>query len=89
VTRARSRLRQCPGPAIAMLCVILAGGAAAGCAGKPYLSSGDANSAAVGYSGNDPAVATAVAKDACARYERVPRFLNAQENVAYFACEHP
>lgn len=87
--RPRSRLRQCPGPVIAILCVILAGGAAAGCAGKPYLSSGDANSAAVGYSGNDPAVATAVAKDACARYERVPRFLNAQENIAYFACEHP
>jgi hypothetical protein len=85
--RPRSRLRQCSGPAIRMLCVILAGGAAAGCAGKPYLSSGDANSTAVGYSGNDPAVATAVAKDACARYERVPRFLNSQENVAYFACE--
>ena len=87
--RPRSRLRQCPGPAIAMFCVLLVVGAAAGCAGNPYLSSGDANSAAVGYSGNDPAVATAVAKDACARYERVPRFLNAQENVAYFACEHP
>ena len=87
--RPRSRRRQCPGPARWMLYVVLAGGAAAGCAGKPYLTSGDANSAAVGYSGNDPAVTTAVAKDACARYERVPRFLNAQENVAYFACEHP
>ena len=87
--RPRSRRRQCLGPALRMLCVILVGGAAAGCAGKPYLASGDANSAAVGYGGNDPAVATAVAKDACARYERVPRFLNAQENVAYFACEHP
>jgi hypothetical protein len=53
------------------------------------LSSVDANSAAVGYGGNDPAVAAAVAKDACARYERVPRFLNAQENIAYFACEPP
>ena len=87
--RPRWRRRQSPGPAIWILCVILAGGAAAGCAGKPYLTSGDANSAAVGYSGNDPAVTTDVAKDACARYERVPRFLNAQENVAYFACEHP
>jgi hypothetical protein len=87
--RPRSRRRQCLSPALRMLCVILVGGAAAGCAGKPYLASGDANSAAVGYGGNDPAVATAVAKDACARYERVPRFLNAQENVAYFACEPP
>jgi len=85
----RSRLPHGAGPAIRILCLILAGGAAAGCPGKPYLSSGDANSAAVGYGGNDPAVAAAVAKDACARYERVPRFLNAQENIAYFACERP
>jgi hypothetical protein len=85
----RLRLRHGSGPTIRIFCVILAGGAAAGCPGKPYLSSGDANSAAVGYGGNDPAVATAVAKDACARYERVPRFLDAQENIAYFACERP
>jgi hypothetical protein len=87
--RLGSSLSQCSGPVIRMACAILAGGVAAGCAGKPYLTSGDANSAAVGYSGNDPAVATGVAKDACARYERVPRFLNAQEDVAYFACEPP
>ena len=85
----RSGLRRYSAPAIGILCAILVAAAAAGCAGQPYLSSGDADSAAVGYSGNDPAVATPVAKDACARYERVPRFLNAQENVAYFACEHP
>jgi len=87
--RPQSRLSRCSGPAMRMVCLILVGGAAAGCGGHPYLSSGDANSAAVGYNGNDPAVAIAVAKDACARYERVPRFLNAQESVAYFACEHP
>jgi hypothetical protein len=86
--RLRSQLSRGSGPAMRMVCLILAGGAAAGCGGQAYLSSGDPNSAAVGYSGNDPAVATAVAKDACARYERVPRFLSAQENVAYFACEH-
>jgi hypothetical protein len=82
-------LPQCSASAMVMLYLFLVAGAAVGCAGQPYLSSGDANSAAVGYSGNDPAVATPVAKDACARFERVPRFLNAQENVAYFACEHP
>jgi hypothetical protein len=87
--RRRSWLPRCSAPAMRMVWLILVGGAAAGCGGMPYLSSGDANSAAVGYSGDDPAVATAVAKDACARYERVPRFLSAQENVAYFACEHP
>jgi hypothetical protein len=67
------------------LCVILAG-AGAGCTEHPYLSSGDANSAAVGY-GDDLAAATAVAREHCLRYGRVPRFLDAEENIAYFACE--
>ncbi|MGH7032009.1 MAG: hypothetical protein ACREE9_11770 [Stellaceae bacterium] len=70
-----------------MLCLIAAG-AAAGCAGKPFLSSGDANSAAVGYIGNLGA-ATAVAREHCARYERVPRYLSSQQNIAYFACARP
>ncbi len=67
------------------LCLIVAG-ATLGCAEKPFLSSGDASSAAVGYSG-DLVAATAVARQHCARYERVPRFLDAEENIAYFACE--
>jgi hypothetical protein len=71
--------------ALAALCVVLAG-AAGGCTEKPYLSSGDANSAAVGY-GTDLAAATAVASQHCLRYGRVPRFLDAEENIAYFACE--
>jgi hypothetical protein len=84
----RSPLRHCSGAAMRLLCLILAGGAAAGCATKPYLSNGDANSAEVGY-GGDLAAATAVAKDHCARYERVPRFLDAEDNIAYFDCERP
>ncbi|HTV44328.1 MAG TPA: hypothetical protein VMF05_03345 [Stellaceae bacterium] len=67
------------------LCLALAG-AAGGCVEKPYLSSGDANSAAVGFSG-DLAAATAVARQHCLRYDRVPRFLDAEENIAYFSCE--
>jgi len=67
------------------LCLVVAG-AAAGCTEKPFLSSGDANSAAVGF-GDDLAAATAVAKQHCLRYGRVPRFLDAEENIAYFACE--
>jgi hypothetical protein len=67
---------------------LILAGAVAGCATKPFLTSGDANSAAVGYSG-DLAAATEVAKEHCARYERVPRYLDSEENVAYFACEHP
>ena len=70
-----------------VFCVLLASGAAAGCPGKPYLSDGDANSASVGYINNDIAATTAVAAEHCARYERVPRFLDAEENIAHFACE--
>jgi hypothetical protein len=85
----RSGRRSRPsGIGVGLLWVLAAGAAAAGCAGKPFLSSGDANSAAVGYTG-DLAAATAVAKEHCARYERVPRFLDAQENLAYFHCEPP
>ena len=67
----------------ALLCLILIG-----CAAKPFLLDGDANSAEVGY-GLDLAAATAVAKEHCARYERVPQFLESGEDVAYFACVHP
>jgi hypothetical protein len=86
-----SRLHRHQGPSVGkrVLCLIVACGTASGCAGKPFLLNGDANSAEVGFSGSDLAAATAVAKDQCARYERVPRFLDAEENVAYFACEHP
>jgi hypothetical protein len=87
----RSRLarRLASNPAKQMLCLIVACGAASACAGKPFLLNGDANSAQVGYSGGNLAPATAVAKQHCARYERVPRFLESGENVAYFACENP
>jgi len=71
---------------ICLLSLITVGSAAVGCATKPYLSAGDASSAQVGY-GGDLAAATEVAKQHCARYEKVPRFLNAQEDIAYFACE--
>ncbi len=60
--------------------------AAAGCAEKPYLSDGSATSAEVGYS-RDLAAATEVARQHCARYDKVPRYLNSSENIAYFACE--
>ena len=33
--------------------------------------------------------ATLVARQHCAQYERVPRFLEAQENVAFFDCVRP
>jgi hypothetical protein len=65
--------------------------AALGCActgPKPFLLLGNASSAQVGYSG-DIEGATLVARQHCAQYERVPRFLDAQENVAFFDCVRP
>ena len=71
-----------------LLLLLVAAGLAA-CAGeKPFLLQGDANSAQVGFS-SDIAGATLVATRHCAQYERVPRFLEAQENVAYFDCVRP
>ena len=36
----------------------------------------------------DLAAATAVAQEHCARYDKVPRYLDLAENIAYFACEN-
>ncbi len=72
---------------IGPLSLLLILGAACGCAPKPFLSEGNANAAEVGYSG-DLAAATEVAKEHCARYEKVPRYLDSAEDIAYFACEH-
>ena len=61
----------------------------AACTGpKPFLLQGDAGTAQVGYSGSIED-ATLVAKHHCAQYERVPRFLEAGENIAYFDCVRP
>ncbi len=68
------------------LALMLIGGASAGCVEKPYLSAGNANSAEVGYS-RDLGAATAVAQEHCARYDKVPRYLDSSENIAYFRCE--
>ena len=71
-----------------LLSLVVIAAIAAGCAGKPFLSAGNANSAEVGYS-TDLAAATEVAKDHCARYEKVPRYLDSSDNIAFFACEKP
>jgi hypothetical protein len=69
-----------------ILILALSGSLSAACAGgKPFLLQGDANSAQVGFSGN-PDAATLVAKQHCAQYERVPRLLEAEENIAFFDC---
>jgi hypothetical protein len=70
------------------LAVAAIAGIAASCAAKPFLSAGNANSAEVGYS-SDLAAATEVAREHCARYEKVPRYLDSADNLAFFACEKP
>ena len=68
--------------------VVLASGLGLACAGKPFLLEGDANYAGVAYAG-DMESATAIAKRHCAPFERVPRFREIQEDVAYFDCVRP
>jgi hypothetical protein len=71
-------------PAVLLLACLVAG-----CAGPtPFLIEGDAKSAEVGYAG-DPATAWPIARAHCARYERVPRLLQAQANTAYYQCYRP
>jgi len=52
------------------------------------LLQGNPDSAQVGYSGAiDPT--TDVARKHCAQYERVPRFVEAEQNIAFFDCVRP
>jgi hypothetical protein len=76
------------GAAARRLFVILVGGVGLSCAGKPFLLEGDANYAGVAYAG-DIESASDVAKRHCAPFERVPRFREIQENIAYFDCVRP
>jgi len=76
----------------AIVAVVLAIGASAanvalfGCTGAhPFVREGDANSVEVTYSG-DVANALPVAHQHCARYERVPRLVAAEADLAIFDC---
>ena len=68
--------------------IVLVGSLGLACTGKPFVLEGDANYAGVAYAGNMES-ATAVAKRHCAPFERVPRFREIQEDVAYFDCVRP
>jgi hypothetical protein len=70
------------------LLIVLVGGLGLACAGKPFVLEGDSNRVGVAY-GGDMESATAVAKRHCAPFERVPRFREIQEDVAYFDCVRP
>jgi hypothetical protein len=71
-----------------LLLVLLVTGSQTACAGKPFVLEGDANYAGITYAG-DIESATAAAKRHCAPFERVPRFREIDENVAYFDCVRP
>jgi hypothetical protein len=72
-----------------LFAVILCGSLVAGCAGpKPFVLGGGATGAEIGYA-MDPATTLPAAKLHCAGYERVPRLLQAQDNVAYYECIRP
>jgi hypothetical protein len=72
-----------------MLLLVLVCSAGVTCAGpKPFLLQGDSRSVQIGYGGNVES-ATPIAKQHCAQFERIPRFLEAQENVAFFDCVLP
>jgi hypothetical protein len=71
-----------------LLLAVLVIGAQPACTSKPFVLEGDASYARVTYSG-DMERATAAAKRHCAPFERVPRFREIDENVAYFDCVRP
>jgi hypothetical protein len=72
-----------------LLAVGLAIGAgAAGCGAKPFVLDGDADYVRVTYAG-DMESATAAAQQHCAQFERVPRFREIEESVAFFFCVRP
>jgi len=78
---------------IATVLLVLATGAAcatlSGCTEPhPFVRAGNANSVEVGYSG-DVASALPAARQHCAQYERVPRLVNAGEDIAIFDCVAP
>jgi hypothetical protein len=70
------------------LFIALVTGLSFACAAKPFVLEGDANYAGVAYAG-DMESAAAIAKRHCAPFERVPRFREIQEDVAYFDCVRP
>ena len=66
-----------------------AGATLPGCtAPHPFIRAGDANSVEVVYTG-DAASALPLARQHCARYERVPRPVNAGADIALFDCVGP
>jgi len=78
----------------AAIALVLATSAAAtalsGCAGPPpFIRKGDANSVEITYGDGDAASALPLARQHCARYERVPQLVNTGADLAIFNCVRP
>ena len=72
-----------------VLAVSAVGTALSGCSGPhPSIRDGDANSVNIGYAGN-VASALPLARQHCARFERVPRLVEAGADLAVFDCVRP
>jgi hypothetical protein len=63
--------------------------AVAACSGPhPFVRQGDTKSVEISYSG-DVSTALPLARQHCARFERVPRLVNAGPDIADFDCVSP
>ncbi len=72
-----------------LLAIALLGGIVGGCSTPhPVVMQGDADSVVIAY-GGDLASVNALARRHCARYERVPRLDQMQQDTAYFDCVRP
>jgi hypothetical protein len=70
----------------AVALVLSVGAPLVGCNGPhPFVRDGDANSVDVFYSG-DVATAWPAAREHCAQYERVPKYVDAALGIASFKC---
>jgi hypothetical protein len=71
---------------IAAILLVLAGATFSGCTEPhPFVRAGNANSVEVVY-GGDVANALPAARQHCAQFERIPRLVNAGEDIAVFDC---
>ena len=71
---------------VAFLALGAVGATLGGCAGPhPYVSEGDDKSVAVNDGGNIES-ALPLARQYCARFERMPKLVDSGPDVAYFDC---
>lgn len=71
---------------VALLCLVLLSAIAAGCEGPhPYVQEGDADSVQIRH-GGAPEATWPTARQWCARYERQPMLVSAENDLATYNC---